>query len=66
MIKEVDILGVYVAPIVAYLIGAFIVFVPVRLWFDRIEIHRWFWHRPLLDFAVFLIILSTITLIFLS
>jgi hypothetical protein len=64
MIKEVDIFGIYVAPFAAYLVAAYCIFVPVRMWFDRIEIQKWVWHRPLFDTAAFVIILSVIGLLF--
>jgi len=65
MIKEVDLFGIYVAPFAAYLFWACVVFVPVRMWFDRVGIQKWVWHRPLFDTAIFLIILSLIGLAFL-
>jgi hypothetical protein len=64
MIKEVNICGMYFAPFAAYVVAAFIIFVPVRMWFDRIEIQKWVWHRPLFDTATYIIILSVIGLIF--
>jgi Protein of unknown function (DUF1656) len=64
MIKEIDIFGVYFAPFAGFLVAAFIVFVPLRSWFDRIEIQQFVWHRPLFDLAIFVIILSVIGLVF--
>ncbi len=62
--KEVDVFGVYVAPMAAYIFYAFIVFARERKGLDRIEVQKWVWHRPLFDTAVFVIILSVIGLIF--
>ncbi len=62
--KEVNILGIYVAPVAAYAFVALVLFVPLRMWFDRIRIQRWIWHRSLFDTAVFIIILSVIGLLF--
>jgi len=64
MIKEINIFGVYIAPFAAYLLIALLIFIPVRLLFDRYAIHRWVWHRPLFDIAIFVIILSIIGLMF--
>ena len=64
MIKEVDVFGVYVAPFAAHLFCAFLVFLPLRRWFDRIEIQRYVWHRSLFDSATFVIIVSVIGLLF--
>ncbi|HUB68098.1 MAG TPA: DUF1656 domain-containing protein [Candidatus Methylacidiphilales bacterium] len=59
-----NIFGIYVAPFAAYFVAAIIVFVPMRMWFDRIEIQKWVWHRSLFDTAAFVIILSVIGLLF--
>lgn len=64
MLKEVDLFGIYVAPIAAYMAVATIIFIPVRIYFDRIEIQRWVWHRSLFDASVYIIILSLLVLIF--
>jgi hypothetical protein len=41
-----------------------LIFIPVRMLFDRYAIQRWVWHRPLFDISVFIIILSLIGLMF--
>jgi hypothetical protein len=64
MLKEINLDGVFFAPFVGYLMVALLIFIPVRLLFDRYAIHRWVWHRPLFDVSVFTIILSLIGLIF--
>ena len=64
MIKEVNLSGIYVAPFAAYLFCALLIYVPLRICLDRIEIQKWVWHRPLFEVAVFLIILSLIGLTF--
>jgi protein AaeX len=64
MLKEINIDGVFVAPFAGYLLGAFIVFIILRMVFDRYAIQRWVWHRPLFDISIFVIILSLIGLMF--
>jgi Protein of unknown function (DUF1656) len=64
MIKEINFFGIYFAPFAGYLAVAFLVFIPIRIWFDRIEIQKWFWHRWLLEIAIYLSIVSVIGLIF--
>jgi hypothetical protein len=64
VIKEVDIFGIYVAPVAANAFWTVVIFFLLRIWFDRVRIQRWVWHRPLFDAAVFVIILSIIGLIF--
>jgi hypothetical protein len=64
MLKEIDIFGVFIAPFAGYLFIALLIFIPVRMLFDRYAIQRWVWHRPLFDISVFIIILSLIGLMF--
>jgi hypothetical protein len=64
MIKEIDFFGIYFAPFVGYLVVAGLLFIPIRAWFDRIEIQKWVWHRWLFETAVFTILLSIIGFIF--
>jgi len=64
MLKEINLDGVYVAPFVGFLFFALLIFIPVRILFDRYQIQRWVWHRQLFDISVFIIILSLIGLMF--
>jgi protein AaeX len=64
MLKEINIEGVYVAPFVGFLFLALLVFIPVRMLFDRYQIQKWVWHRQLFDISIFVIILSLIGLMF--
>ena len=64
MIKEVNLSGIYVAPFAAFLFWTILIFVPVRIWLDRIEVQKLVWHRRLFEVAIFLIILSLIGLHF--
>ena len=62
--KELNLFGVYLAPFAGYVFVTTVLFFGVRFWLDRLEIEKWFWHRSLLDTAIFIIILSVIGLIF--
>jgi hypothetical protein len=64
MLKEVNLYGIFIAPFAAYLAVALLIFIPIRMFFDRYAIQRWVWHRPLFDISVFVIILSLIGLMF--
>jgi hypothetical protein len=64
MLKEINLYGIFIAPFVGYLVAALLIFIPVRILFDRYEIQRWVWHRQLFDISVFIIILSLIGLMF--
>ncbi len=64
MLKEVNLFGIFIAPFAAYLAVALVIFIPLRLLFDRYGVQRWVWHRPLFDVSIFVIILSLIGLMF--
>lgn len=64
MIKEINFFDIYVAPFAGYMALATVFFIPLRIYFDRIQIQRFVWHRALFDFAVYVIILSLVGLIF--
>jgi len=64
MIKEINIFGIYIAPFAGYMALALVFFIPLRIYFDRIQLQRYVWHRALFDMAVYVIILSLIGLVF--
>ena len=63
MLKEVNLDGIFVAPFAEDLFFALLIFIPLRLYFDRKAIQRWVWHRQLFDISVFVIIISIIGLV---
>jgi len=64
MIKEINLFGIYIAPFAGYMALALVFFIPLRIYFDRIQLQRYVWHRALFDMAVYVIILSLIGLVF--
>jgi hypothetical protein len=60
--KEVSVLGVYFPPLFADIVVALILFAPLKWVLDRIGADRWIWHRPLADVALFICIVSAVTL----
>ena len=64
MLKEINLDGIFVSPFAGYLLAALLVFLPLRMFFDRFTIQRWVWHRQLFDISVYVIILSLIGLMF--
>jgi hypothetical protein len=64
MLKEINICGVFFSPFVGFLLAALVVFWPLRTLFDRWNLERYVWHRPLFDLSVFVIILSIIGLLY--
>jgi protein AaeX len=60
---EVDLFGVYVAPISLMMVAAWFVLIGLRLVADHFGLLRHVWHPALFVFACFMIILSSIVLI---
>jgi len=64
MLKEINLFDIYIAPFAGYMAVALVIFLPLRFYFDRIQLQRYVWHRALFDMAVYVIILSLIGLVF--
>jgi protein AaeX len=60
---EIDLLGVYVAPMALLIIAAWLVTVALRMVADRFGLLTNVWHPALFMFAVYMIVLSSMTLI---
>jgi hypothetical protein len=60
---EVDLWGVYVAPIALMIIAAWLLILPIRRFADRSGLLRFVWHPALFMFAVYTILLSAIVLV---
>jgi hypothetical protein len=60
---EIDLLGVYVAPISLLIIAAWFVTIGLRRVADRFGVMRHVWHPALFAFAVYIIVLSSIVLV---
>ena len=59
---EIDLLGVYVAPISLLIIAAWFVTIALRRIADRFGVMRHVWHPALFVFAVYIIVLSSMVL----
>jgi protein AaeX len=59
---EINLLGVYVAPISGMLVGAWIITIALRWVATRFGSFRDVWHPALFGFAVYLIVLSAMVL----
>ena len=60
---EVDLFGVYVAPISLMIVGAWLVTVALRRTASRFGLLRYVWHPALFVFATYIIVLSSWVLI---
>ena len=60
---EINLLGVYVAPISLLMIAAWLVTIASRRVADRFGLLRHVWHPALFVFSVYIIVLSSIVLL---
>lgn len=60
MLGELDILGVFVSPLLVYIILTIPLHGLLRSLMHRFNLYRYFWHRSLLDVALFSLILGTV------
>ena len=60
---EIDLFGVYVAPISIMLIGAWVITMALRAAAGRFGLLRYVWHPAVFVFSVYIIILSSWILI---
>ena len=60
---EIDLFGVYVAPISLLMMAAWVVWMGLRRLAVRVGLLRWVWHPALFVFAAYVIILSSLTFV---
>ncbi len=61
--SEVNLLGVYVAPMSLMMVAAWIALIALRRTADHFGLLRYVWHPALFVFAVYVILLSAIVLV---
>jgi protein AaeX len=60
---EINLFGVYVAPISGIMVVAWFITVALRRVADRFGLMRYIWHPALCVFSVYIIVLCSVTLI---
>jgi protein AaeX len=60
---EVNLFGVYVAPIAPMIVAAWLLLLPLRRLADRFGLLRYVWHPALFLVAFYLVLLSAIVLL---
>ena len=60
---EIDLFGVYVAPMSLMMVAAWLVTIALRRVAGRFGLLRHVWHPALFVFAVYMIVLSSMTLV---
>ena len=60
---EINLFGVYVAPLSLLMVGAWVVTIALRRFAARFGLLRYVWHPSLFVFAVYTIVLSSMVLV---
>jgi protein AaeX len=60
---EINVFGVYVAPISLMMVAAWVITIALRRAAAPFDVHRHVWHPALFVFAVYMIVLASIVLI---
>ena len=60
--SEIDLFGVYVAPISVIMVAAWLVFIALRRVASRFRLLKHVWHPALVEFATYVIVLSLMIL----
>ena len=60
---EINVLGVYVAPMSLMMVGSWLITITLRRLAASFGLLRYVWHPSLFVFAVYMIVLSSMTLI---
>lgn len=58
MIGEIDIAGIFISPLLLCLLSAFIGRIMISTLFEKTNIYKVVWHRPLFDMSLFFILLG--------
>ena len=61
--SEINVFGVYIAPMSLMMVGAWVFTIGLRRFTARFGLMRYAWHPALLLFAVYMIVLSSIVLV---
>ena len=60
MTGELDVYGVFIPALSAWMLIAFLVSLPVRGILARVGFYRLVWHRPLFDLALYIVLLGIV------
>jgi hypothetical protein len=60
MIKEVDVFGVFVPPLLLYAALAALIWQPMRMLLERLGFYRLVWHPALFNLAAYVVALAAV------
>ncbi len=60
MWRETNVFGVFISPLIAYMLAAFLAYLCLRPVLVRLGLHRWAWNVPLAETALYVCILGAL------
>ena len=60
MWRETNLFGIYVSPLLTYMLVAGLAYLPVRFVLIRLRLFRWTWNPPLVEVGLFVCILGVL------
>lgn len=61
MWRELNLGGVYLPPLLAYMLAALVIHGPLRLVLTRVGFWRWTWNQPLAEVGVYVCVLALVS-----
>ncbi|WP_043582543.1 DUF1656 domain-containing protein [Geminisphaera colitermitum] len=63
IIKEISVHGVYLSPILGYMLAAALLWLPLRRGLEWLRFYRLAWHPPLFNTALYVLLLAGLVLL---
>jgi hypothetical protein len=60
MWRETNLFGVYISPLVAYMVASMVILLPLRIAFIRCGLPRWTWNPALAEAGIYLCVLGAL------
>ena len=60
MWRELDVAGVFISPLVAYMLAALLAYLPLRWLLIRLGLLRWAWNPPLAQTGLYICVLGAL------
>ena len=61
MWRELDVAGVYLPPLLAYLVAALVVYLPLRVILSRLGAWQWAWNQPVAETGLYVCVLGLLS-----
>ena len=60
MWRETNVFGIFLSPLLGYMLAALLLYLPLRWVLVRLRFDRWVWNAPLADAGLYLCVLGAL------